>query len=469
MTGKLKKTIGITAAILCMAGSGSAFAGSAEMEALKEQMQQIILQNQALARQNQELKERISHIEQAMEAREDTIAVGEDLATEEERPWYSHLTIGGGATGIVQASANNGDNNPEGGNVTDATMTFDLLLEADLEKYGMFNVHLEGGDGEGMNNKVPSFSVPNYDAYATWNNDNQTTLTVSEAFYSNTFWSDRMAFDIGKMDLSVLFDGNEVAGDETTQFLSNIFVKSMGLTIPEPDEFYCPVAMISVSPSNLLEFRVVGAAVDNEDGHTWENIFSHDFVAAQVNFMPEFMDRQGNFRFYGWYDGRRHLKNEYLATAYENPLQYYDKADSGQSGWGLSFDQDILDGLTAFARYSWTQKDLSVWSGDENQWAMIPFNQVYSLGLGTSGLLWNRPDDGIGVAFGQTILTSDFKELKHAEGLGTSDEKYVETWYRYTFNRFLALSADFQWTQNPGGLDEADDVYLFGVRSQVNF
>jgi len=466
---KIQKTLGITAGILCIAGSGSAFAGSVEMEALKQQMQQIISQNHELTRQNLELKERISHIEQAMEAQEKIVSVENGSEATEGRSWYDRVTFGGGVTGIVQASANNGENNPDGGNVADASMTFDLMIEADLDGYGMLNVHLEGGEGEGMNNNVPSFSVPNYDAYATWNNENQETLTVSEAFYSNTFWNDRMEFDLGKMDISVLFDENTVAGDETTQFFSNIFVKSMGLTIPEPDEFYCPATMIAVSPAEFVEFRVIGAAVDNEEGHTWDNIFSHNFVTAQVNFRPNFLEHQGNFRFYGWYDGRRHLKNEFLAGANNTPLRRYQDADSGQHGWGLSFDQDIMDGLTAFTRYSWSQDDLSVWDQAEKQWAMIPFNQVYSMGIGISGLHWNRPDDGIGLAFGQTILTSDFENSEHAEGISTSNEKYVETWYRYTFNRYLALSADFQWVQNPGGLDNADDVYLFGVRSQIDF
>jgi len=470
MNKKIQQILTITVGIVCLAlGAGPAFADNSEMEILKQQMEKIILQNQELARQNQELKERISRIEQAMETPQQAVVIEEEQETSEATPWYKHITIGGGATGIVQASANNGNNNPDGGNVADGTMTLDLTVKADLQEYGTFNIHLEDGDGEGMNNNVPSFSVPNYDAYATWNNDNQATLTVSEAFYSRTFLDDRGEFNLGKMDVSVLFDENEIAGDETRQFLSNIFVKSMGLTIPEADEFYCPATMLALSPVDRVEFRIIGAAVDNEDGHTWENIFSHDLVAAQVNYRAAFLDHPGNYRFYGWYDGRRHLDNTLLQSANDPPVRDYANADKGQHGWGLSFDQELLDGLSAFSRYSWTQDDLSVWNNDENMWTLIPFNQVYSVGLGISGLLWNRPDDGIGLAFGQTILTSDYKNSVHAEGLRTANEKYVESWYRYTFNKYLALSADFQWTQNPGGMRNADDIYLFGVRSQIDF
>lgn len=432
---------------------------------LEETVRQLMEQNRQLMKQNRQLSTRLKKVEKDMsemkEASRGTYTEnqteGSDI--EEEKPWYHRLAIEGGATGVLQASANNADNNPTGGDKADMAYTVDLNFEADLEKYGMFHIHVEGGDGEGMNDDVPSFSVPNYDAYATWNNNNQADLTFSEAFYENTFWDDRIDFNIGKMDISVLFDENEAAGDETTQFLSNIFVKSMGLTIPEPDGFYCPAAMVSVSPLELVEFRVVGASVDNEDGNTWENIFGNDFIAGQMNFRPMLLNRQGNYRFYGWYDSRRYVENDHAAGT------SYGDGDHGRAGWGLSFDQEIAESFTAFARYSWTEDDLSDWNADDNTWDIIPFNQTYSLGLSISGALWNRGDDGIGLAFGQTLLTDDYEDMEN----NTADEKYVEAYYRYTFSRHLALTADFQWTQNPGGSDSADDIYLFGIRSQIDF
>ncbi len=470
---KGSKTIipGILIAIILAFSVFPALGGGAEsQDNLNATVKMLLEQNRALQEQNRELSRRLQNIEKDMDEMKQSSAVQsaaeapeEEPGVEEEAPWYHRLTIVGGATGVVQASANNADNNPDGGDKTDAAYTVDLNVEADFKDYGMFHIHIEGGDGEGMNNDVTSFSVPNYDAYATWNNNNQADLTFSEAFYENSFWDQKLAFNIGKMDISVLFDENEAAGDETTQFLSNIFVKSMGLTIPEPDGFYCPAAMVSISPVELIEFRVIGASVDDEDGNTWENLFSNGFIAGQMNFMPRLLNRPGNYRFYGWYDSRRYIDNDRLQSDPD-----YQEGDDGIEGWGLSFDQEISDGLTAFARYSWRRDDMSEWS-DDGTWSMIPFNQVYSLGMGIDGMLWNRPGDGIGMAFGQTLLTDDYEDAEKAEDRSTSNEKYIEAWYRYAFNRYIALTADFQWTQNPGGSGSADDVYLFGLRSQIDF
>ncbi len=449
-----------------------------EIDAIKAQMQELIKQNRNLAEQNRRLSNRLQQLERQMsdmkrQMSSSMVGEGKKLieaqTAEQEHPWYKGITIEGGVTGVVQATANNAHNNPEGGNKADAAYTMDLDLHADLDEYGTFIIHLEGGDGEGLNNNVPSFSVPNYDAYATWNNENQADLTISEAFYEKGFFNDMFSLDVGKMDISVLFDENEAAGDETTQFLSNIFVKSMGLTIPEPEEFYCPAMMLDIFPAKSVEFRIIGASVDNEDEHTWEDIFSNDFVAAQINLKPSLLNRRGNYRFYGWYDSRRHLDNDRLSEANINPSQNYSRADAGQGGWGISFDQEIAHGFTAFARYSWTQNDLSVWDSDAEEWSMIPFNQVYSLGMDINGMLWNRPDDGIGIAFGQTLLTKDFEKEQRRQGNKTADEIYFETWYRYAFNSHLAISADLQWIGNPGGMDEADDLFIFGLRSQIDF
>ncbi len=178
------------------------------------------------------------------------------------------------------------------------------------------------------------------------------------------------------------------------------------------------------------------------------------------------LNRQGNYRFYIWNDSRRYMDVDDI-----HPLpNHYKNGDDALSGWGLSFDQELADGITAFARYSWRESDLAFFN-EENEkeekwaWEIIPFNQVYSVGLSIGGELWNRGDDGIGLAFGQTILTDDFKGNNDK----TSNEEYVEVYYRYAVFERLALTADFQWIGDPGGLKTNDDVYLFGLRSQIDF
>ncbi len=449
-------------AIPAMAGGA---VGNQDME---ETVRMLMEQNEALMKQNRELSQRLHNLESEVaemkQAPAEEAKPVVEAPAEEEQPWYHRIAIEGGVTGVLQASANNANNNPDGGNKADGEYTVDLNVESDLGKYGMFHIHVEGGDGDGLNDDVPSFSVPNYDAYATWDSANRAELTFSEAFYENTFWDNKVDFNIGKMDISVLFDENAAAGDETTQFLSNIFVKSMGLTVEEPDDFYCPAFMVSVSPIDLVEFRVIGASVDSEEeGSQWENIFSDGFAAVQMNIKPRILNRPGNYRFYGWYDSRRYLDNSNLATATND----YKEGSDGLGGWGLSFDQEVADGLTAFARYSWRDADVAKWDGAS--WEILPFSQTYSVGMDISGSLWNRGGDAVGMAFGQTILTDDWKDEQKLAGEDTSNEEYVEVYYRYAVFERMALTADFQWIGDPGGLKGNDDAYLFGIRSQIDF
>jgi carbohydrate-selective porin OprB len=373
-----------------------------------------------------------------------------------------HLEFSGGVTTVLQGTSGNDDNPPNYGDSTDGAFTVDLNIATHFGRYGNFFVHLEGGEGEGLNDDVASFSIPNYDSYATRNRNNQSDITISEAFYEITPFDNKMAFDVGKMDISVLFDENEAAGDETSQFLSNIFVKSMGLTIPEPDNFYCPAVMVKLAPVDLVEFRVIGASVEDDN---WEDVFDHGFLATQIAFKPKLFGKPGNYRIYGWWDGRRHLENQDLAVANGRAIPVYNDslAEETQKGWGISLDQQIVEGVTGFVRYSQTNDDLSRWNGAE--WEIIPFNRLWTLGVQLSGEIWQRERDTFGVAFGKTVLTDDYRKAN----VHTGDESYLESYYRLGVTDRLAISGDLQWVKNAGGNSLANDVYIFGLRGQLGF
>ncbi len=409
--------------------------------------------------QDKELMKRVEVLEKKLEKYERRQEQGANASKKLEQA-LGHINISADLTGIIQGTINNHENNPDEGESADGSFTFDLNLATDFDNYGSFNVHLEGGDGEGLNDDVPSFSVPNYDAYATRNHENKTDLTISEAFYELGLRDEKVVFDIGKMDISVLFDENEVSGDETTQFLNNIFVKSMGITIPEPDNFYCPAFMLKIAPVELVEFRFIGASVEDDN---WEDIFDHGFMACQVDFRPEIGGRRGNYRLYGWFDNRNHLKNHYLGVAserYSDPL-----AHDEQRGWGVSIDQGLSDNITAFLRYSQTDDDLSSWNG--TAWEMIPFNRLWTAGLELGGSSWNRPADALGIGYGRILLTDDFERANI--DIETDDEEYAELYYRYALHERLAITLDYQWIANAGGRALADDISILGTRAQIEF
>ncbi len=430
-----------------------------------------------LVKENRRLNERLEKVEKELsriKAQGETSTVqGESGPSMEETgssspEWYERFSLGGGVTGLLMGTIGDANSEENVRSTQDASYTIDVNLDADFAKWGKFFVHFEGGDGDGLNNDVPSFSVPNYDAYKTTIGLDKAALTISEAYYEFSFFDNRYGFDVGKMDISVLFDENEAAGDETTQFLSNIFVKSMGVNIPEPDSFYCPAFLLRAQPVDLLEFKVIGAGVAGHgEDSVWTDPFDDGMLIGQMNLSPRLFGKNGNYRFYGWIDKRRYLKARELskipASDHEAGHRY---ADDSLAGWGLSFDQEILRGITGFARYSQTlTDDRAYWDGDDHSWTLLPVDRSWSIGFQLDGGLWNRGGDAFGFGFAETLLSDDYKK-KHDH---TANEKYIEAYYRFMVVDRFALTGDFQWIQNAGGSSLIDDIYIWGIRSQIDF
>ncbi len=468
---KMKRIVCFFVIVLFFGAFADVFAGggvSPREQRLEEMVKQLMKENRNLSKRLESVEQELSRIKHQGEKEALPAAEAQVQESEPQEHWYDRFSLGGGATGILMGTLGDTDSLEDIRSTQDASYTLDLNLDADFAKWGKFFIHFEGGDGDGLNNDVPSFSVPNYDAYKTATALDEAALTISEAFYEFSFLDDRYGFDIGKMDISVLFDENEVAGDETSQFSSNIFVKSMGMNIPEPDNFYCPAFQLRARPVDLLEFKVVGASVRAHGEDTvWHNVFDDGMIAGQMNVMPGLFGRNGNYRFYGWVDKRGYLKNKDLAKV---PGMEHEKAgklaDSSLTGWGLSFDQELIEGLKGFARYSQTlTDDRAVWNSDDDAWEMIPFNRTWSAGFELDGGLWNRGGDAFGFAYGQTLLTDDYED----DNDHTANENYVEAYYRFMMNQYFALSADFQWIDNAGGNSRIDDIYIWGIRSQLDF
>ncbi len=469
----MKKVAIVTLVFWVVFQAGLALAGGSVTR--EQELEKLVKE---LARQNRELNRRLQSVEEELarikkhetgsQEQPEILEDEEQSQGEGEEEWYKRFSLSGGVTGILMGTLGDANSVDNVRSTQDISYTIDLNVDADFAKWGKFFVHFEGGDGDGLNNDVPSFSVPNYDAYKTTIGLDQAALTISEAFYEFSFLDDRFGFDAGKMDISVLFDENEAAGDETTQFLSNIFVKSMGVNIPEPDSFYCPAFMLRARPVDLVEFKIIGAGVaEHGDDSVWTDPFDEGMIIGQVNIMPGLFGKNGNYRFYSWLDKRRYMKADELQKlpdlSHEAGHRY---ADNSLYGWGLSFDQEIVPGLTGFARYSQTLSDDRVrWNGDDDKWEIIPVDRSWSVGFQLDGGLWNRGGDAFGFGFAQTLLSDDY-EKTHSH---TANEKYIEAYYRFMVVNRFALSGDFQWIQNAGGDSRMDDIYIWGLRSQIDF
>ncbi|MFA5090087.1 MAG: carbohydrate porin [Candidatus Omnitrophota bacterium] len=360
------------------------------------------------------------------------------------------LELGAGATFIVQGSNNvnyDGDGQTQKKDRSDGSYSADITLAREFKEVdGRAFLHLEAGQGAGLEDNLALYSNVNRDA-----GDSEARVEVTELWYEQNLFQDKAAITFGKLDPTAYFDQNEVANDETTQFLGRIFRNSPTSEFPDNNAGI----RFAYMPKEWLE---LGYGLFNaKDG--WEKIGDNLFNIGQVSLKTNFLNLPGNYRFYGWANNANHTK--WLDTEEAKETAY---------GFGLSFDQKANDIVTLFARYGWQSPEVynpevKTAAGDYT----YSLQQSWSAGFQVEGKPWGREKDVLAFAVGQVIPSDDYKKAK--EYLAKT-EGHLEAYYRIHVNDHLSISPDFQYIWNPFGKDVVGDtsgIFVGGMRAQVDF
>lgn len=363
------------------------------------------------------------------------------------------LEIGAGGTMIIQ-----GTNNANNAAVdvtkkesrTDASYSADITLGKEFKEVGgKAFLHLEVGQGAGLEDDLTLYSNVNRDA------DNDNNVRLTELWYEQALFKDKVALTFGKLDPTAYFDNNDVANDETTQFLGRIFRNSP--TIEFPDN--TAGIRLAYMPLEWLELGY-GVFDGNSD---WEKVGDNLFNIGQVTFKTKVFDLPGNYRFLGWNNNVYHTK--WLDT---------EKTKEANYGFGLSFDQKVTDIVTLFTRYGW--QNPKVYNPDIMATGDLNYSLAHSWSAGfqLEGKPWGRENDVFAFAVGQAIASKDYKKAGEAldPARRAKPEGHLEAYYRIHVNDHLSLSPDFQYIWNPFGKDVAEDtdgIFVGGMRAQVDF
>ncbi len=404
-------------------------------------------------RELEELKARIEmlekKVEQAEKERREIKEASKELESIKEK--FKNLSVSIGVTGIVQATANNDDNSDDG-DVTDGSYSADLEFEADFGRWGTGYIHLEAGGGDGVTDEVPALTGVNADA-----GDSGNSVEVADVWWEfKPLNNDLVILTVGRLDPTAYFDANEVANDETAQFLADAFVNSIVVEWPD----YTPGLRIQISPTELVDINLGVMSADSD----WEDLFDNVFAIAEVSVKPKFGDLQGNYRIYGWVNGLDHVEwDKFKRSGYDENTT----SDKNNYGFGISLDQQIPYNITLFARIGFQDSDVAGVVGGLDE----PFgvSWMWSFGAQITGNMWSRPDDVVGFAVGQAILSSDFEDYLKNNNIDPDDETHLELYYNFHLNDHISLTPDFQVIDSLGGNKDADTVYVFGIRSQINF
>ena len=359
------------------------------------------------------------------------------------------LELGAGGTFIVQGTNNvnyDGDGQTLKKGRTDGSYSADVTLAKEFKEVdGRAFVHLEAGQGAGLEDNLVLYSNINRDA-----DDSEAKVEVTELWYEQNLFKDKAALTFGKLDPSAYFDQNDVANDETTQFLGRIFRNSPVVEFPDNNAGI----RLAYLPTEWME---LGYGLFNANSG-WEKIGDNLFNIGQVSFKTNFFNLAGNYRFYGWANNANHTKWSDATKTKETAY-----------GFGLSIDQKANQIVTLFARYGWQNPKVYNPELTATNGSAYSLEQSWSAGFQVEGKPWGRQKDIFAFAVGQVMPSDDYKKTNN---LLAKPEGHLETYYKIHVNDHLSISPDLQYIWNPFGKDVTGDtsgIFVGGMRAQVDF
>lgn len=365
--------------------------------------------------------------------------------------------VGGGFTAIAQGAVSN----PAqfGGDHAEGSLSADLYFELPVIDRGDFLLRVDLQQGAGLTRLPPLFTAPNGNPTGTnadiesWSG---TDLHINEARYRHGLPGNRTELLIGHMDLTAYFDNNELANDETTQYLAQQFVNNATVDWGGNDNFFGPGAVILTRPSPAVEFAFGWFEGDGD----YTDMFMHPFLIGQVTLESEQGGGEAYYRLYVWQRQTPHCRSSanpavFADCALLDPAQQVHLGNSN-SGVGLSVDRQFSSGWGIWARVGYQDP------------LVAQFDKTISAGAVSRGL-FKRPDR-LGLAYGASLPSQPYKRATgHAD-----TEHYFEIYYKHVLEgdgetRGMHVSPDLQIIAAPAGDGAVNPVVVPGVRFQAHF
>ena len=363
----------------------------------------------------------------------------------------------------------------------------DVSVELPLKPIGDIDhklfAHLRMGQGLGLNAAFTSLghfaSAPNALAFrASGSNPDDSVAILGQAWYQaaiplpflgfKPYSRETLELTFGKMDIFGFFDQNAGAGDESKQFQNSVFVHNplldAGREVGVDANGFQPGFIASYynyfdkpQPWRLS----LGVFGSGDRGANYQRSLTSPLVMAQAEKQLKlFGGLTGNYRAYAW------TRNQ--AVNFDGTTM------AKHTGFGLSVDQRVGDGVTLFARYGKMLK------------GELAFNQAITAGAEFNGSYWNRAADAIGIAGAWLQSGKEYRTGARDVCPGGYDsygacqagafsfipegaEKLVEIYYRYRISPQFALTPDFQYVANGGGNPDAKAVKVFALRANLAY
>jgi high affinity Mn2+ porin len=280
---------------------------------------------------------------------------------------------------------------------------------------------------------------------------------------------------LGKFSIADFFDNNLYTHDPRSQFMNWGLMSNGGWDYPANVRGYTWGAVIEYG-TEKFKIRAASSLMPKEaNGNDLEfNISNARSSVIEFEKPITINQRKGKVRLLGFYTVAN--MGNYNQSIIQNPSVPDIVSTRGQGrtkyGWGISYEQEIANGIGLFARASWND-------GKNETWAFTEIDKSASAGLELEGTRWNRKKDNLG--FGTVIsgLSTEHKNYLAAGGygfiIGDSKLNYAPEWVSevyYKANLFsdmFYLTAGYQLVVNPAYNQDRGPVQVLSIRVHIEF
>jgi high affinity Mn2+ porin len=287
---------------------------------------------------------------------------------------------------------------------------------------------------------------------------------------------DRVTLIVGRFAIGDFFDNNAYAHDPRADFMNWAMWASAAYDFPADLPGYTRGAVLELNRkdwavrgavtelptrpnSDILTTKNLGAVVEFEDRY---NIFEQPGKLRVGAF-----ENQGNTGNY-----RQALElfaadpaadiNDIMAGIRHTNMKY---------GFYANLEQQLAKDVGLFARGSWND-------GRNEILSFTDIDRSLSGGLSIKGSTWGRENDTIGIGGAINGLSAAHRDFLAAGGIGLligdgqlnyRPERIFETYYAYSLNKHVTLTADYQFITNPAYNADRGPVSIFSGRLHGEF
>lgn len=336
------------------------------------------------------------------------------------------------------------------------------------------------------------------------NNSNslRPTMSLEQAYYSQDFrpmGNVKGNFKTGLVYLGAMFDNNNFANNEALQFMNTQFVNSISWR----PNFNGPAVVMSLEKplfrgKAFVRGTSAMATISNRDFFGCSG-FNHEVQLGHV-----FFNKEGNFRVGMWnWNFRKGSPTAFTTPPDITGTSLLSLIPGGVSvnspkpiGMYLNFDQKIWKDIGVWGRYAMNDQNI----GQVFLGGLLSSRGSFSSGVeipmkSIPGIRTRRPDDVLGVAYGQVlgytrngtvspatpaflstggVTATNIDEVEKNlsiinPGRFRRTEKTLEVYYRYQLNKNVSISPDIQYIWSPGGTGPSPGIFALGTRLNCVF